>query len=179
MFFYAVVLNTVLINAKVCKYVRPKSRFGLLVFWCRSVAEYRDSLTYRILLIGRYKAIPLQAWTGPSGCRTLRLSEFLDSRQMKVLRLSVLGTDRLYPQEIPPVLIFVRSWVDVRAIVELEGLHHWKIPMILSKPRPSALYLSASTSCATTCHYKEIQVLYIQNLNGENAWLETTLIIMT
>jgi len=43
------------------------------------------------------KAIPLQAWTGPEGSRSLRLPNFQDNRQMKVVRLSALRTSRLYP----------------------------------------------------------------------------------
>ena len=31
-----------------------------------------------------YKAIPVQVWTGPEGCRRLRVPEFRDSRYMKV-----------------------------------------------------------------------------------------------
>ena len=50
--------------------------------------------------------MPGQAHTGPGGSR---LSEFLDNRHMKVLRLSALRTDRLYPQERSLVLISVRG----------------------------------------------------------------------
>jgi hypothetical protein len=45
---------------------------------------------------GKGKAIPAQAWTGPEGCRRLRLPEFLDSRHMKVIRLSALHTPGRY-----------------------------------------------------------------------------------
>ena len=63
------------------------------------------------------KAVPLQAWTGPSGFMSLRLPEFLDNQHMKLARLSPLRTDRLYPQEITLAIIYVRCWTQDHSAV--------------------------------------------------------------
>ena len=48
------------------------------------------------------KGIPIQASTGPYGCRRLKHPALLASRHTKVVRVSGLRTDLLYPPEITP-----------------------------------------------------------------------------
>ena len=73
-----------------------------------------NTLVYRVpksVKLRTYRASTLHARTGPWDSRSLRHTEFLDSQQLKVVRLSALRTGRLYlPAEIrgtvPSLLVY-------------------------------------------------------------------------
>jgi len=68
------------------------------------------------------KSVPLQARRVPDCSKKLGLPDFVTTVEDGG-RLSALCNGRLYPQEIFLVLLYVRGWVDPRAIVRSEEFY--------------------------------------------------------
>jgi hypothetical protein len=96
-----------------------------------------------------------------------------------VVRLSALGTGRIYPQEIIPVNISVRRSLDPRAIVRSEGFMSMKNSKTPSGIETATFWFVAQylNHCATAVPGRRLPMNNVQNRNFNKNYVYSQLLL--
>jgi hypothetical protein len=105
--------------------------FCSVIYQCLSAVCNNEMVLLTLLVYSKSKgkAIPVTDRGGPWGCETSRLRNFYIIGSQMAVSLSLLRVGRPLPPGRFLVLISVRSWVDPKAIVRLEGISQLKNPL--------------------------------------------------
>jgi hypothetical protein len=117
--------------------------------------------------IHKSQAILSQAWRGPEGSWRLSLPDFMTVGTQKLLRRQPSARATFTPHKILLVLIFVRGWVDTRAIVRPEGLCKWKIQTTPSGME-TAIFRIVAQCLNELPHHMRNGYISSENTNSEN-----------
>jgi hypothetical protein len=107
-------------------------------------------------------AIPVQAWTGPNSSRRLRLPDFKTISTWRWWDCQPYTLAAFTPAGYILVLISVTGWVDLRAILQPEGLCQWKIPVTSLGIKPMTFQLVVQCLKQLYCH---MSLAYVPSAN--------------
>jgi hypothetical protein len=109
------------------------------------------------------KSIPVTGRGGLSSCEPSRLPNFVDSRLTDGGEVVSLTRRRDALKRL--ILISVRGWVDLRALVRLEGLGQLRIPVVSSGIEPATFRLVAFVEVRNSSFDRRVSLMVV-NLMG-------------